>query len=84
VVFAAEERVDGLVEEFAFEVPQSHVHRAHGGDGDGGAAEVLGAAIHLLPEALVFEGIFADENFAEAAGDVVAVGGVNDGFDDFG
>src|SRR5439155_11955964 len=84
VLFAAEQAMNGLFEVFAFEVPQRHVHRAHRADGDGGPPEVHRAAIHFLPEPLRLERIFADQNFAQTAGDVVAERRVDDGLDDFG
>jgi hypothetical protein len=84
VMFAAEQRVHGQAELLSFQIPERHVHSAHGGDGDGGASEILGAAQDFLPKALGFEGVFADEDFAQTAGNVVAEGGVDDSFDHFG
>src|SRR5262249_4104269 len=84
VLLSAEQAMNRLAELFAFQVPKRHVHGAHGGNGHRGAPEVLGAPIHFLPESLGLERVFAEENLAEAAGDVVAERGVDDGFDHFG
>ena len=68
----------------ALQVPQGHVDGGHGGDADRSAAEVHRAAIHLLPQPLGFQRIFADEDFAQAAGNVVAERRVDDRLDHLG
>src|SRR5262249_25031700 len=81
VLLPAEELVDRLPERLALQVPQRDVHRGHRGDADGLPAEVHRAAIHLLPEALVLEGVLAKEELPQSAGDVVAERGVDDRLD---
>ena len=75
--------MDGLLKVFSLEVPKRHVHCAHRANRHGTAAEVHRTAIHFLPEPFGLQRIFAQKNFAESAGDGVAVGRVNDGLDHF-
>ena len=84
VLAAAEQSMDRLAKVLSFQVPQRHIDRGHGGDGDRRAAEVERAAVHLLPQPLGFQRVFAQEHLAQPAGDVVAEGSIDDGFDHFG
>src|SRR5947207_2111713 len=74
--------MDRLLEIFPFEVPKSHVHRAHRADRHGTAAEIHRSPIHFLPEPFGFERILVEQYFAQAAGDIMTEGGVDDRLDD--
>ncbi|MND81878.1 hypothetical protein D3C80_736880 [compost metagenome] len=49
-----------LVHRLAHDVPDGQVHRRDGGHADALAAPGMGAAVHLLPDVFVVEGVFAD------------------------
>ena len=49
-----------------------------------GAAKIHRPAMHFLPEPLGLQGVFADDDFPQAAGDVMAERGVDDGLDHLG
>ena len=83
VLFAAEEAMNGLLEIFPLQIPQGHVHRAHGADCHRTAAEIHRATVHLLPEPLRLERVLTHQDLAQAAGDGMAVRRVNDGLDHF-
>jgi len=75
--------MNGFVKMLSLQVPERHVDGCHGGDRDTGPAEVHRVAIHFLPETFCFERVLPDQQLAESTGDVMAVGSINDGFDDF-
>ncbi len=87
--FAAEEDVYGLAVGFAADVPEGDIDGGDGLDGDPAAAVINAAAIHAVPEAFDFEGVFSDEQGGEAveafhAGFEAPLGGVDAGFGDGG
>ncbi len=83
VPFAAQQAVDRLPEVLPLQIPQSHIDGRHRRDRDRGPPEIDGAGQHLLPQPLGFERVFADQEFAQSAGDVMAEGSVDDRLDDF-
>ena len=72
--------MDRLAVMLSFKVPEGHVEGTHGGDRHARATKVHGVAIHLLPKAFGFERVFADQQFTQAASDVVRVRSVDHGF----
>ena len=60
-------------------VPQGHVHTAHGVDGSASAAVVIGIVVHLLPEILDTQGVFAHQQVLDAGADHVGSRGLDDG-----
>src|SRR5207237_7107724 len=65
VLFASEQSMDRLFEALPFQVPEGHIDGTHRGDRDRSSSKILGAPIHLLPEALGFQRIFAQYNFTK-------------------
>ena len=66
----------------ALQVPQGHIDGRHRGDRHRRAAKIHRAAEHFLPQPLGFQRMLADEQFAQAAGDVMAEWRIDNGFDD--
>ena len=64
---AAEQFPDGQAERLALDIPERHVDAAHGVQPDAAAAAVDVAAVHLVPDLLGLERIFADHELASPA-----------------
>src|SRR5581483_6967255 len=67
---------------FAENVPQGDVGAAQGMDGRAAPPEIDGSPVHLLPQPLDVQRVFADEQFPDAAGDAVRERGFKDGLRD--
>eukprot|EP00913_Durusdinium_trenchii_P008989 g8455.t1 len=83
VLFSTQQAMNRFAEMFAFEIPQRHVDGGHRCDRHRRAPEVKCAVVHLLPEPFGLQRIFADDQFPQAAGDVVTERRIDDRFDDF-
>ena len=87
--FASKEDVDGLAVGLAADIPQRDIEGGDGLERDPASAVIDAAAVHPIPEAFDFQGVFSDEERGQAveafhAGFQAPLGGVDASFGDGG
>ena len=79
----AEQLADRLAGALPLDVPERDVEAADRVDRDAAAADVVDAAVHLVPEPLDVVRVLAEQELAQAVRDRVRAGGVDEGRDGF-
>ena len=79
----AEQLADRLAGRLALDVPERDVDAADRVDGDPAAADVVDAAVHLVPEPFDVVRVLAEQELAQAVRDRVRAGGVDERRDGF-